>query len=140
MCFTTMAPTKAFVTSQMELAQEHLDDCIASLERGRLRTAVDRAYHAIRQSAVALLCHMEVRPPRSHSGLLTLFGLEVVNKGVMEPRFAQMLRRASRNRMAATYSGDADITEDMARANVENARNFVDKVQERLSSDWNESA
>lgn len=135
-----MAPTKAFVTRQMELAQEHLDDCIDDLEQGRLRSAVDRAYYAMHHSAVALLCHLKVRPPRSHSGLLTLFGIEVVNKGVMESRFAQMLRRANRNRMAATYSGDVDITEDMARANVENARSFVDKVQERLSSDWGESA
>ena len=140
MCSTTMAPTKAFVTSQMELAQEHLDDCIASLERGRLRTAVDRAYHAIRQSAIALLCHMEVKQPRSHSGLLILFKSDVVDKGIMEARFRQMLIAAKDDRMAATYSGDADITEDMARANVENARNFVDKVQERLSSDWNETA
>lgn len=135
-----MAPTKAFVTRQMELAQEYLADCVANLEQGRLRTAVDRAYYAMHHSAVALLCHLQIRPPRSHSGLLTLFGLEVVNKGVMEARFAQMLRSANRNRMAATYSGDADITEDMARANVENARNFVDKVQERLSSDWDGSA
>lgn len=135
-----MAPTKAFVTRQMELAQEHLDDCIASLERGRLRSAVDRAYHAIRQSAVALLCHMEVKQPRSHSGLLILFKSEVVDNGVMEARFRQMLIAAKDDRMAATYSNDADITEDMARANVENARSFVDKVQERLSSDWCESA
>lgn len=135
-----MAPTKAFVTSQIELAQEHLDDCVASLEQERLRTAVDRAYHAIRQSAIALLCHMEVKPPRSHAGLLTLFGREVVNKGVMEARFRQMLIAAKADRMAATYSNNADITEDMARANVENARSFVDKVQERLSSDWGESA
>lgn len=135
-----MAPTKAFVTSQMELAQEHLDDCIASLERGRLRTAVDRAYHAIRQSAVALLCHLEVKQPRSHSGLLILFKSEVVDNGVMEARFRQMLIAAKDDRMAATYSGEADITEDMARANVENARSFVDKVQERLSSDCDGSA
>lgn len=140
MCFTTMAPTKAFVTRQMELAQEHLDDCIDDLEQERLRSAVDRAYHAIRQSAVVLLCHLEVKPPRSHAGLLTLFGREVVNKGVMEARFRQMLIVAKEDRMAATYSGDADITEDMARANVENARRFVSKVQERLSSDWGERA
>lgn len=135
-----MAPTKTSVSRQMELAQEHLDDCIAVLEQGRLRSAVDRAYHAIRQSALALLCHLAVKPPRSHAGLLTLFGREVVNKGVMEARFRQMLIVAKEDRMAATYSGDANITEDMARENVENARSFVSKVQERLSSDWDESA
>lgn len=135
-----MAPTKAFVTRQIELAQEHLDDCVASLEQGRLRTAVDRAYYAIRQSAIALLGHQAVRPPRSHSGLLILFGREVVDKGVMEARFRQMLIAAKSDRMAATYSNDAVITEDMAIENVENARSFVDKVQERLTSDWGESA
>ena len=124
----------------MELAQEHLVDCIAHLEQARLRTAVDRAYYAIRQSAIALLCHLEVKPPRSHAGLLTLFKREVVDRGVMEARFRQMLIAAKDDRMAATYSGDADITEDMARANVEHARSFVSKVQERLSSDWGESA
>lgn len=135
-----MAPTKAFVTSQIELAQEHLDDCIAHLEQARLRTAVDRAYYAIRQSAIALLCHLEVKPPRSHAGLLTLFKRDVVDNGVMEARFRQMLIAAKEDRMAATYSADADITEDMAIENVENARSFVSKVQERLSSDWGESA
>ena len=124
----------------MELAQEYLADCVANLERGRLRTAVDRAYHAIRQSAIALLCHMEVKQPRSHSGLLILFKSDVVDKDIMEARFRQMLIAAKADRMAATYSNDADITEDIARANVENARSFVDKVQERLTSDWNENA
>lgn len=101
---------------------------------------IGHTYHAIRQSAVALLCHMEVKQPRSHSGLLILFKSEVVDKGIMEARFRQMLIAAKDDRMAATYSNDADITEDMARANVENARRFVSKVQERLSSDWCESA
>ena len=135
-----MAPTKAFVARQMELAQEYLADCIANLEQRRLRTAVDRAYYAMHHSAIALLCHLGVRPPRSHTGLSMLFGREVVNKGVMEARFGHMLTVAKEDRMDSTYSGEADITEDMARANVENARSFVDKVQERLSSDWGESA
>ena len=136
-----MAPTKEFVTRQMELAREYLNDSANNFEMGSLRTAVDRAYYAIHHSAVALLCHLGVRPPRSHAGLISVFGQEVVNKGVMPPEFGRMIRLANRNRMAGTYSPYANITESLAQEDVNNARLFVDRVADALNeSGLNESA
>ena len=138
---TPLAPTKEFVTRQMELAREYLNDSAQSLEMGGLRTAIDRAYYAMRHSAVALLCHLGVRPPRSHAGLMSVFGQEVVNKGVMPREFGPMLRLANRRRMAGTYSPYANITESLAQTNVNNARLFVDRVANALNeSGLNESA
>ena len=135
------APAKEFVARQMELAREYLNDSVQSLEMGSLRTAIDRAYYAMHHSAVALLCHLGVRPPRSHAGLMSVFGQEVVNKGVMPREFGPMLRRANRARMAGTYSPYANITESLAQANVNNARLFVDRVADALNeSGLNESA
>ena len=136
-----MAPTKEFVTRQMELAREYLNDSVYTLEVGSFRTAIDRAYYAMHHSAVALLCHLGVRPPRSHAGLMSVFGQAVVNKGVMPREFGPMLRRANRSRMAGTYSPYANITESLAQTNVNNARLFVDRVADALDeSGLNESA
>ena len=136
-----MAPTKEFVTRQMELAREYLNDSANNLEMGSLRTAIDRAYYAMHHSAVALLCYLGVRPPCSHAGLMSVFGQEVVNKGVMPREFGPMLRLANRRRMAGTYSPYANITESLAQTNVNNARLFVDRVADALNeSGLNESA
>lgn len=138
---TTTAPTKEFVTRQMELAREYLNDSAVSLEMGSFRTAIDRAYYAMHHSAVALLCHLGVRPPRSHAGLMSVFGQEVVNKGIMPREFGPMLRIANRARMEGTYSPYANITESLAQKNVNNARLFVDRVADALNeSGRNESA
>ena len=138
---TPLAPTKEFVTRQMELAREYLSDSAQSLEMGGFRTAIDRAYYAMRQAAVALLCHLGVRPPRSHAGLINVFGQQVVNKGVMPPEFGHMLNLARGDRMEGTYSPYADITESLAQENVNNARLFVDRVADALNeSGLNESA
>ncbi len=124
----------------MELAREYLNDSVYTLEVGSFRTAIDRAYYAMHHSAVALLCHLGVRPPRSHAGLMSVFGQEVVNKGVMPREFGPMLRRANRSRMAGTYSPYANITESLAQENVNNARLFVDRVADALNeSGLNES-
>lgn len=136
-----MAPTKEFVTRQMELAREYLNDSANNLEMGSLRTAIDRAYYAMHHSAVALLCHLGIRPPRSHAGLINVFGQEVANKGVMPREFGRMLNLASIDRMAGTYSPYANITESLAQKNVDNARLFVDRVADALNeSGLNESA
>lgn len=136
-----MAPTKEFVTRQMELAREYLNDSANNLEMGSLRTAIDRAYYAMHHSAVALLCHLGVRPPRSHAGLINVFGQQVVNKGVMPREFGHMLNLARGDRMEGTYSPYADITESLAQENVNNARLFVDRVADALNeSGLNESA
>lgn len=132
----TTAPTKEYVTRQMELAREYLNDSVVSLEMGSLRTAIDRAYYAMHHSAVALLCHLGVRPPRSHAGLMSVFEQQVVNKGVMPREFGHMLNLARDDRMEGTYSPYADITESFAQENVNIARLFVDKVADAL----NESA
>ena len=108
---------------------------------GSLRTAIDRAYYAMRHSAVALLCHLGVRPPRSHAGLMSVFGQQAVNKGVMPPEFGHMLNLARSDRMDGTYSPYANITESLAQENVNNARLFVDRVADALNeSGLNESA
>ena len=104
----TTGPTEEFVKRHLQLSLEFLEDSMALLEQRRLRSAVDRAYYAIHYSAVALLCHMGIRPPHTHSGLLNVFGREAVGRGVIEGEFGRMLNVAFPERSVSTYSADAE--------------------------------
>ncbi len=120
----TTGPTEEFVKSVLDLSQVFLDDSIAMLEQGRFRSSVDRAYYSIHYGAVALLTHQSIRPPGSHRGLVTLFGREIVNRGVMGKEFSDMLSAALRDRSLSTYSPEAEVTVDDAREVVANAKRF----------------
>lgn len=124
----TTGPTDEFVSRQLQLAREFFDDSEAFLEQRRFRSAVDRAYYAIHYSAAAILCHSGVRPPRTHSGLVNVFGRELVNRGMIAPEFGRILGRALRSRSQSTYDADAIITVDDARSTVSAAGRFLDEV------------
>ena len=118
----TTGPTEEFVKSVVDLSPVFLDDSIAMLEQGRFRSSVDRAYYTIHYGVVALLTHRSIRPPKSHRGLATLFGREIVNRGAMGKEFSDMLSSALRDRSLSTYSPEAKVTVDDAREVVANAK------------------
>ena len=124
----TMGPTSEFVSRHLQLSREFLDDSEAFLEQRRFRSSVDRAYYAIHYSAVALLCHCGVRPPRTHSGLVNVFGLELLNRGTIAPEFGRMLRRALRSRAQSTYAADAIIPLEDVESAVSDAGQFLAEV------------
>ena len=124
----TTGPTSEFVSRHLQLSREFLDDSEALLQERRFRSAVDRAYYAIHYSAVALLCHSGVRPPRSHSGLVSVFGQEVVGRGTIEREFGRILNVAMQRRTASTYSADSVITFDDAQEAVADAARFLAEV------------
>ena len=97
-----------------------------------LRTSVDRAYYSIYYAAQALLVSRGIRAPRTHRGLVNVFGREVVNRGVLGKEFSTMLSRSLRGRTDSTYSPDAEITRERAQAAVEDARRFVAEVRSIL--------
>ncbi len=124
----TTGPTSEFVGRHLQLSREFLDDSKAFLEQRRFRSAVDRAYYAIHYSAVALLCHSGVRPPRTHSGLVNVFGQAVVGRGTIKGEFGRILNVAMQRRTVSTYSADSEITFDDAQAAVADAARFLAEV------------
>ena len=124
----TTGPTSEFVSRHLQLSREFLDDGETLLEDQRFRSAVDRAYYAIHYSAVALLCHSGVRPPRTHSGLVNVFGLELVSRGTIAPEFGRILGVALRRRAQSTYTADAFITLEDAQLAVSAAGRFLTEV------------
>ena len=97
-----MIPTEEFVKQSLALSQEFLADSAASLDEGRLRTCIDRAYYSMHHAAIGLLTSRGIRPPRSHRGLVNLFGEEIVNRGLIDKEFGRILSSSLGRRMRST--------------------------------------
>ena len=130
----TMEPTGEFVTRSLELSQEFLDDSKALLEQLRLRSAIDRAYYSIHFGAVAILAAQNIRPPKSHTGLVMVFGRDIISVGIMDREYGRMLSVALRERSSSTYAASSDVTLEDAEFNVSNAERFLLRVRSILNS------
>lgn len=128
----TTGPTEESVKSTLNLSEEFLDDSRANLEQDRFRTSVDRAYYSIHYAAQALLVSRGIKAPRTHRGLVNVFGREVVNRGVLGKEFSSMLSQSLRDRMDSTYSPEAEIMRADAEGVLEDARRFVAEVRSIL--------
>ena len=120
--------TDESVKSALNQARVFLDDCIAFLAQDRLRSCVDRGYYSIHFSAVALLASRGIETPRSHRGLVILFGREVVRNGILGDEYSDILSYALRERTDGTYDADAETTADNAQEIVDNAKRFYSAV------------
>ncbi len=90
----TMEHSRDYVSKCLESADEMLEDARLLLEKKRLKSAVDRAYQSMHHAAQGILYKLKVKLPKTHSGLIGLFGKHVVGAGLIEPEYGRMLNRA----------------------------------------------
>lgn len=122
-------PTEEFVRLQLDMANEALEASAVTRGQGLLRSTVDRAYYAAHHAAIAILSHHGVRPPKSHRGLVSVFGSEIVNRGIVPSELGRTLAMLHRDRMHSNYEARAQVTEETADRTVTSTRRFVETVR-----------
>ena len=70
--------------------------------------------------------------PEEAEGLLSKFGLEFVDEGVVEKYYGIALRIAEELREEADYSISREISEEEAEAIVEDAEKFLVRIKEAI--------
>ena len=108
----TTGPTPEDAKKQLDLAEQALSDATYLIAGHRLKAATNRAYYAMFHVALATLATANVKPPKSHSGTINLFGRHFVTTGRVEKRFARFLRDAANLRMDADYDVYASVDGD----------------------------
>lgn len=97
--------------------------------------ACSRAYYAMFDAARAalLVSGAPVQPDigRTHSGLITAFGLHLVKAGPISRELGRLLKRAEEIRLVADYKGDS-VELDDAREMVEQAAVFVAAMRDHF--------
>lgn len=115
----------------IERANRRLDAAYHLFEEGFFEDAVSRAYYSMYFAAKSLLLKRDITV-KTHKGLLTTFGLEFVNEGIVEEYYGRALRIAEELREEADYSISREITKEEAESIVEDAKQFLTRIKRAI--------
>ena len=112
-----------------------LDKAINKLESaeylfdgGYYEDAASRAYYSMYYGAKALLALKKIYP-KTHSGLISKFGLQFIKKGYLDVIYGRAISQAKDIRESADYGVGIEISKEEAEDVITNAKSFLDKVQ-----------
>ena len=112
-----------------------LEDAVANLTDGRIRPAINSAYHSAMQAARAALMVEGIRPPKGHAGLRSRFSEHFVKNGAFPREVARNLGRTARLRERADYLRPSNRSIEDARRAVHRAHEFVVSVTQAVFPD-----
>ena len=125
----TEGPSQEYISRQLELADEALDDANFLLSHDRYKLSANRAYYAMFYAAIAALMRSGGDLPRTHGGVRNQFGLHYVRTGIIDSELADTLQDTYELRRKSDYELFVSFTEDEIRQAVRNARAFVSAVR-----------
>lgn len=115
----------------IDRAEKRLDASHHLFKEGFYEDAVSRAYYSMYFAAKALLLKKDIIV-KTHRGLLSKFGLEFVNEGVIEEYYGKALRIAEELREEADYSITRKIALEETESVIEDAEKFLDRIKKAL--------
>lgn len=125
----TTEPSQEYAKRQLQLADEALSDAKYLLEDNRLKAAANRAYYAMFYAASAALTSTNVKLPKRHRAVITLFYRHFVEAGKMPREFHRDFVRTFQRRLQSDYEIYAHIGEEEVRETVGKAEAFVAEVK-----------
>ena len=127
------SPKQELVAYRLQRAREALSDAESDLQEERLNSAANRTYYAMFYATIALLATRDLSSSR-HSGVIGLFYKHLVQSGEFPPELAQHLGRAFEMRTNTDYKDFAVPDSVKVREEFEQARSFVQKVEELVKT------
>jgi len=119
------------IRKEIERGEKALKSAQLLSENGLYEDAVSRAYYAVLHLAKAALLSQDVRTS-SHKGVLAMFGLHLVEKGLIGPDLAKILAKEKEERELGDYDVMIDIDQERAAERVHQAAQFVTSVKSFL--------
>lgn len=123
--------TRRIVCIRFEKAKDDLKWARAIFKQGGYRQAINRAYYAIFASASAAL-HTQNLTRKKHSGVESAFNQFFIKPGLIEPEYGAIYIKAFRARQNADYADSTDFTKASVQQAVENAEQFVIRIEKYL--------
>jgi uncharacterized protein (UPF0332 family) len=112
----------------MDKALKALASARILLEAGDTDGATNRAYYAMFDAAMTALswagAGVEQNPPKTHGGLITSFGQNLVRTGKLPSEFGRAFNRVQELRLAADYLAEP-VPLDKAKWAIQEADRFV---------------
>lgn len=112
-------------------SKEKLETARILLEKRRITDSIGESYYSIYHATMALLKLRNIHP-RTHSGLISEFGLNFVKDGTIEEDYARYLVKAETKRVMADYDVDYMPTEEEAEEIFHDAEKFLDRIKKAI--------
>ncbi len=71
--------------------------------------------------------------PKTHAGVVSQFGLQFINKGIIEELYAKNLTKAQIKREKADYDIYYEPSCEEAESIIEDARKFLNRIKKAIS-------
>jgi len=122
------------IKKQLEKAEGKLHSSKLLLDNSSFEDSISRAYYGMYHAAMAVLMTKDLEP-KTHSGLITLFGLHFVKEGPFERKYGKMLSDAKEEREEGDYEIFYEATKQRAEEILKNAKEFLGEVKDFLSNE-----
>ena len=115
----------------MGRAEEKLRSANLLFENNMFTDAISEAYYAMFHAAKALLILKSIYP-KTHAGVVSQFGLQFVNEGVIEEFYVTGLAKAQTKREKADYDIYYEPSKEEAESLIEDAGRFLERIKRAL--------
>ena len=112
---------------RIEQAHECLQVAKANMETS-LKSSVNRSYYCIFHSMRAVLA-LDKFDSKKHSGIISEFRRRYIKTGEFAPHFSDIIKEAYEIRNESDYEDFYVVSEEEARQQLDNAREFLEAVE-----------
>jgi len=119
----------------MRKAKDKLESAWILFRNSKFEDAVSRAYYAAFFAASAVL-YLLGEVPKSHDGLIHLFGLKVIREGLVDKKYGRILSKLREARESSDYSLYTFFEKEEVLSLLNDAEAFI-KEMERLINSMN---
>jgi hypothetical protein len=119
---------KIRIKEELEVAKRRLEAAKILFEKGMTEDAINRAYYSFFHAAKAMLNVLGF-DAKTHSGLLSEFGLRIIKTNLLNKKFAENLRRAFEMRESSDYEIGVVFSENETKTLIKNAEEFLKEAQ-----------
>lgn len=115
----------------LEKADRALKAAETLLSAGDAQSAAGRCYYAMFHVVQALLVEHDLRY-RKHAGAHGAFGQRFAKTGVLDPKYHRWLLDAFDDRLRVDYDIDVSFDDATVTTRIDQAREFIEAVQQHL--------
>jgi hypothetical protein len=126
---------KIRINEELKVAKRRLEAAKLLFEKGMLEDAVNRVYYSFFHVTKAIL-NVLGYDARTHSGLISEFGLRIIKKDLMDKKFGKYLRKAFEMRESSDYEIGIIFGEEEVSTLIKNAEEFLKKAQEFIKKQF----
>ena len=124
-------PARQEIVLYMNQAHQMLTVAAHNLNNDFYTSAINRAYYAIFYAANAMISTQGLARSK-HSGVIAAFRRCFVKPGLIEPEYSAIYGRLMDDRHVSDYDIDTTIAPERVKANVQEARQFVERIETYL--------